>query len=307
MTVVHILAPPETARAVVAALPGRRCVVWDDPATAPLADAELLVAASLPAGARARLTRLRWLLGLSSGVDHLLPGLPAAAQLVRITGVHEAAVSEHAWALALALSRQIATAVIQQEARVWRRPPMLALAGGTLAVLGLGAIGARIAAVGSALGMHVLGTRNSAGVMPGVAEIFPPSSTRAVLARADLVFVALPRTPATLGLLDADMLACMRPGALLVVVGRGGIVDEAALVERLRGGQLAGAALDVSEVEPPPADSPLWSAPHLLLTPHVAGWSADMPRRLARAVAMTVENIDRGDVPAGLVDRARGY
>ncbi len=155
--------------------------------------------------------------------------------------------------------------------------------------------------------MRVIGTRRRTGAVAGVDEVLAPEATAEALAAADFVVVALPRTPATRGLLDAAMLARMRPGACLVVVSRGGIVDEAALVERLRDGALAGAALDVAAEEPLSGDSPLWSAPNLLLTPHVGGWSSDYARRVAAAVAADLKRIDRGERPAGLVDRAHGY
>lgn len=308
--VVHIHAPGRRfAEVVAAALPGRRCEIWDDEADvlAGIGAAEVVIAASLPAGAAGRAVRLRRVHALGVGVDALVPGLAPAVEVVRVTGVSEAAVSEHAWALLLALARQIPLAVAQQQQRVWRPFPARRLAGATLAVLGLGAIGGRVAAAAAGFAVRVIGTRRRTGAVAGVDAVLAPEATAEALAAADFVVVALPRTPATRGLLDAAMLARMRPGACLVVVSRGGIVDEAALVERLRDGALAGAALDVAAEEPLSGDSPLWSAPNLLLTPHVGGWSSDYARRVAAAVAADLERIDRGERPAGLVDRAHGY
>lgn len=307
---VYILAPdPAVAAALTGALPGRRCVVWTDEASARagLPEATLLIAGSLPAGTAALAGRLRWVHALGAGVDALLPELPAGAQLMRVTGVHEATMCEHAWALILALTRQLPVAVAQQDAQVWRRFPTAALAGRTLAVLGLGAVGGRIAAVGVSFGMRVIGTRRSGRPVPGVSELHAPAATREAIAAADVVVVTLPRTPATRGLLGAEMLAAMRPGARLIVVGRGGVVDEDALLERLRSGALAGAALDVTASEPLPPGSPLWGAPNLLLTPHIAGWSPDHVRRVAAVIATNLDRRDRGLAPLGLVDRDRGY
>jgi len=307
---VYILAPSrEAAATLIDALPGRRCVVWTDEASARagLPEAELLIAGSLPAGTAALAGRLRWVHALGAGVDALLPELPAGAQLMRVTGVHEATMCEHAWALILALTRQLAVAVAQQDLQVWRRFPAASLAGRTLAVLGLGAVGGRIAAVGAAFGMRVIGTRRSGRPVPGVAELYPPTATREAIAAADVVVVTLPLTSATRGLLGAEMLAAMRPGARLVVIGRGGVIDEDALVARLRSGALAGAALDVTASEPLPPGSPLWGAPNLLLTPHMAGWNPDHGRRVAAVIAANLDRRDRGLAPLGLVDRARGY
>lgn len=313
---VHIYAPSRSfAETLVAALPDRDCEIWDDAAAvlAGLPDARCVVAGSLPPGAAARATQLRWLHALGGGVDALTGELPPAASLVRVTGVCEAAVSEHAWALLLALARELPLACEQQRARVWRPFATRQLAGCTLGVLGLGAIGGRIAALGRSFGMRVLGTRRGlpATTNPGPAEpgvsVHPPDATATVLAAADFVVVALPRTPATRGLLGPELLARMRPGSRLVVISRGGIVDESALIDRLRCGAIAGAALDVAAEEPLPPDSPLWGAPNLLLTPHVAGWSPDYARQVAAVVRTNLEHIAAGRAPPGLVDPARGY
>ena len=313
---VYIHAPNRSfAEALVAGLPRRRCEIWDDTAAllAGLPDARCVVAGSLPPGAAARAGQLRWLHALGGGVDALVGELPPAASLVRVTGVCEAAVSEHAWALLLALARELPLACEQQRARVWRPFATRQLAGCTLGVLGLGAIGGRIAAAGRGFGMRVLATRRGgrSATDPGPGEpevcVYPPEATATVLAAADFVVVALPRTPATRGLLGPEMLGCMRPGARLVVISRGGIVDESALIDRLRCGAIAGAALDVAAEEPPPPDSPLWGAPNLLLTPHVAGWSPDYARQVAAVVRANLEHIDAGRTPPGLVDHVHGY
>lgn len=313
--VVHVLAPGgEFAASLVAALAGRRCVVWADPAAAlaGLGEAECVVAGALPAGARARVRRLQVVHALGAGVDGLLAELPPEVVVVRAAELTASEVCEHAWALILALARQVPLAVEQQRGGVWRPYAAQGLAGRTLAVLGLGAIGGRVAALGAALGMTVIGTRRRAragtagAAVHGVVE-HGPGATRVVVAAADVVVVALPRTAATTGLLGADMLAAMRPGALLVVVSRGGIVDEQALVDRLRGGHLGGAALDVTAEEPPGPDSPLWRAPNLLLTPHVGGRTPDYARRLGGVIRMNLDRLERGLPPLGLVDRLHGY
>lgn len=311
--VVHVLAPGrQFAEALVTALGGRRCVVWADDAEAlaGMPEAECVVAGWLPAGTRARAGRLRLVHALGAGVDRLIAEVPAEVPLLRAAELTAVQVCEHAWGLILALARRVPLAVEQQRALRWQQFAGHGLHGRTLGVLGLGAIGGRVAAIGAAFGMRVIGTRRRARALrvgdEGVVE-HAPAATRAVLAAADVVVVALPRTPATSGLLGADMLAAMRPGALLVVVSRGGIVDEEALVDRLRAGQLAGAALDVTAEEPLPPGSPLWQAPNLLLTPHVGGWSQDYARRIGGVVRMNLDRMARGLPPLGVVDRVHGY
>ena len=138
-------------------------------------------------------------------------------------------------------------------------------------------------------------------------RIYPPSGTNEVLERSDAIVVLLPLTPETRRLLDRRALSRMPEGALLVNLARGGIVDEEALVESLEQGHLGGAALDVFDEEPLPAESPLWDTPNLLVTPHMAGLSGDY---LDRALEIFIENLERLERGAPLhneVDRERGY
>lgn len=306
----HVLAPwPGFAAALAGELPGRRCVIWggDGEALAGLPEAECVLASALPVGSMGRSGRLRLVHALGAGVDALLPEVRPEVTVLRAVELAAAEVCEHAWALVLALARRVPLACEQQQARVWRQYATQGLAGRTLAVLGLGAIGGRVAQIGVAFGMRVIGTRRRGrGEHGGVLE-HPPAATREVLAAADVVVVALPRTPATTGLLGAEMLAAMRPGALLVVASRGGIVDEEALADRLRAGRLGGAGLDVTREEPLASGSPLWGAPNLVLTPHVGGWTPDYARRVGRAIRTNLDRLDRGLAPLGLVDRVHGY
>jgi phosphoglycerate dehydrogenase-like enzyme len=155
--------------------------------------------------------------------------------------------------------------------------------------------------------MRVIGTRRHPEPVAGVAEVLPPSKTRRVLAESDVVIVVLPLTPETEGLLDAEAIAAMKPGAHLVNIARGGIVDEVALAEALREGRLGGAALDVFEQEPLPPTSPLWDTPNLLVTPHVAGLSHDYLARLGEIFFENIRRLERGEPIVNPVDRDRGY
>ena len=161
----------------------------------------------------------------------------------------------------------------------------------TLLLVGVGAIGTETARLASAFGMHVIAVKRSLeGGVPHVDELHPVSELRSLVARADGIVITLPATDATRGLLDADTLAAVKPGAVLVNVGRGAVVDEAALAERLQDGTLAGAALDVFAEEPLPEDSPLWGLENVIVSPHnVALVEAEEPR----IVDLFIDNLRR--------------
>ena len=203
--------------------------------------------------------------------------------------------SEFTLALILAVAKQIPRATTQQREHAWKPFGPHRLSGRTLGVLGLGAIGHAVARRAAALGMRVIGTKRHPEPLAGVDEVLPASETRRVLEESDVVVVVLPRTPETAGLLDADAIAAMKPGAQLVNIARGGIVDEAALAKALREGALSGAAFDVFEEEPLPPSSPLWDTPNLLITPHVAGFSREYMARLAGIFFENIRRLERGE------------
>jgi phosphoglycerate dehydrogenase-like enzyme len=189
-------------------------------------------------------------------------------------------VAEHVMALIFALAKKIPQAVILQEKRAWGQEAIWKqgahpreIAGATLGLIGVGSIGRRVAQMASALGMRVIAVREHVekGKPDGVEAVFAPSQLDDMLRQSDYVVLAAPLIAATQGLINADRLAAMKPEACLINVGRGPQVDEAALITALRTRRIAGAALDVFEREPLPADSPLWSVENLLITPHTAG------------------------------------
>jgi phosphoglycerate dehydrogenase-like enzyme len=193
----------------------------------------------------------------------------------------------------LALARNVTRLVADKAERHWpdRVAPVGELEGRTLLILGLGGIGRRTAELASAFGMRVLGVkRRPDGQVDGVEEVHPPSALPKLLPQADAVVVTLPGTRETAGLLDAEALDSLPRGALLVNVGRGAVVDEAALVERLRSGQVGGAALDVFATEPLPASSPLWALDNVIVSPHMAALSA---RENERIVELFRDNLRR--------------
>jgi phosphoglycerate dehydrogenase-like enzyme len=299
------------ARPLRARLPDREVVVWthEEELRAGIGEIEALLAFRPPRGVWAGATRLRLFQMMGAGVDALLPApdLPAAVRIANARGIHGPHMSEFALAMVLALAKKLPRALEQSRERQWKQYGVDTIAGRTLAVLGLGSIGAAVAEMASRLGMRVIGTQREPKATAHVAEIVRPERTEQVLRAADFVVVLLPLTPETRGSLGARELAWLKPGAYLINLARGGIVDENALAEALCSGRLAGAALDVFAEEPLPASSPLWSAPNTILTPHVAGLGPGYMERLTEIFAENLDRIEDGGPLRNEVDRARGY
>ncbi len=233
---------------------------------------------------------LRWLHVFNAGIDHPV-FQRILARGVRVTtsaGASAEPIAQTALAGLLMLSRGFPRWLDSQRRRTWEPLPAHEvprdLRGQTLLVVGLGGIGRELARLARALGLYVIGVRRSA-VPSGepVDELHPPARLRELLPRADWLALACPLTPDTRRMLDADALARLPRGARLLNVGRGELVDEAALVDALRKGHLAGAYLDVFEVEPLPAASPLWDLPGVIVTPHNSAASRGNERRQAEA------------------------
>lgn len=209
------------------------------------------------------------------------------------SGVHAGPLAEFALFGMLAFARGLPRLEADRAQRRWDHYPVRDLAGRTAVIVGVGAIGSRIAELATAFGMYVVGV-NASGKPPGVPVHEHATADRLpeLAAGADVLVVTLPQTPQTAGMVDADVLAALPPGAIVVNVGRGRVVDEAALVDLLDRGHLAGAALDVTAEEPPAADSPLWTLPNVILSPHTAALS---PHENERIVALFIDNVRRLD------------
>ncbi len=227
-----------------------------------------------------RAPRLRYIQSIGAGTDQF-PRAALQARGIRLAsarGVNAAAVAQHAMALILALARRLPEARDNQKKRFWRG--MIGdlaqredeLGGQTLLIVGLGDIGGRLARLGKAFEMRVVGLRRDPAAGAGAADsVHPMAELRGLLPEADFVALTCPLTPQTERLIDAAAFAAMKPSAYLVNVARGRVVDEPALVAALASRQIAGAGIDVTAEEPLAPESPLWDMERVLLTPHTAG------------------------------------
>ena len=238
--------------------------------------------------------------------EYLTPELAAREGLVvcNAGGAYSEGVAEHCVAMMLALVRRLPEYITAMPRRGWdHRHLHDRLSGSTACVIGLGTLGSAIARRCAALGMRVVGVRRHPDrPSPNVSEVFGPEALAAAVAGADHVVGALPGGTATRGLISREVIAAMKPGAYFCNVGRGLSVDEEALVERLAGGSLAGAGLDVFATEPLPDDSPLWSMENVIVTPHVAGYTWDYPDELCKVFAVNLAAYAAGEPPPNVID-----
>jgi phosphoglycerate dehydrogenase-like enzyme len=286
-----------------------------------LADAEILCSYIIPANWRTLAPRLRWLQFPGAGVDSLAAtGLLDANSGVLVTtaaGIHAETISEYVFGSMLMFNWNWPKMIRLQEEHVWARSATWyhlggrELAGQTLGIIGLGNIGRRIAQLGHAFGMRVLGTRrsihNAGDKELAVDQTFPPEQLHELLRLSDYIVISVPLTQETEKLIGEAELHIMRRNAYLVNIARGRVIDEQALIIALREGWIAGAGLDVTEEEPLPSDSPLYSMPNVILTPHISGNSAHYDTRLARLFA---DNLKRYRTKQQLQNRyepSRGY
>jgi len=249
---------------------------------------------------RTRARRLRFIQSFTAGYEGLQAhGVPPGVVVANAGDSWSPAVAEHGMALLLALVKCLPHAIINQSRGAWDRSQtarMGSLEGQTLAIVGFGSIGHEFARRARPFGMRIVGLSRRAKPDPLADEVQPVSALNAVLARADVVLVAVPYSKDTHHLIGANELAACKRGAILINVARGGLVDPIALAAALASGRLGAAGTDVTEPEPLPAGDPLWGAPNLIITPHVAGASGPVGRdRLARFVAANVARFVAGE------------
>lgn len=266
----------------------------------------------------ARAGGLRWAHTLSAGVGASLGSAMRAADtiLTNSAGIHADPMAETILAMILHFARGLDFAVHAQQHGRWDQSAFIAadspireVNGATLGILGLGGIGRAVARRALALGMQVIGLRRHPGREgpAGVEMLDGDGALDRLLARSYFLVVAVPETSETRGMLGPRELALLPAGALLVNVARGGVLDEQALIERLRGGHLRGAALDVFAHEPLPANSPLWALSNVLVLPHVSPTSNRFWRRQVDLIADNARRFLAGQPLLNTVDKHAGY
>jgi phosphoglycerate dehydrogenase-like enzyme len=330
--VIHPAVETDRYEKIVAAAGPMQVTNADDEAAArrAIADADAFFGKLTPQLLAAS-TTLRWVQSPTASLEHyMFPELVAhRAVLTNMRGLYSDVIAEHVLGLMLCFTRNLHTYIRNQFAARWNPVGGEAARGSfssgpgvanaidgahrmlgdlTLGIVGLGHIGAEIARRGADFGMRVLAVDPLRTAAPkGVAALWPPERLDELLRESDFVVIAAPHTPETEQLFRRRQLQAMKRSAYLINIGRGAIVNLADLVAALTAGEIAGAALDVFEIEPLPADHPLWKFPNVILTPHVAGQSPRVAERHLSVLLDNVRRFVRGEPLVNVVDKARWF
>ena len=311
--------PPEGVATLVERFPHIEFVhaTTDAARAAGLADCDVAYTWILNKTELDRAARLRWVHTSAVAVETLcLQELFARGVTVSNSrGVQAVPIAEHVMAMVLAFAKQLPAVLDHQRQAHWAQNEFIGLQlpwllrGRTLGLIGVGTIGAEIAARAVAFGMRVVAVRRRAGhdAIKNVADTFGPEQLGEMLQQCQVLVVAAPLTPYTLSMLGAREFHQLPRGALVVNVGRAKIIDTEALIDALRSGHLGGAALDVFPQEPLPSDHPLWGCPNVILSPHTSGFRDGHWREVVELFAENLERFERGEALRFRVEPELGY
>ncbi len=280
-----------------------------------LPEADVAFASYVDRDAFASATRLKWVQSPAVGVGRLMyPELLASAViLTSARGIRARSMAEHVIGVTIALARVLPATIRAQAAHRWAQEELetatRTLCGQRMGIVGLGAIGREVVKIAAPFGFRVTAIRRRAGeaVPDGVDAVWTPDRLPDLLAQSDVVVLAAPRTPATSRLIGRAQIEQMKPGALLVNVARGKLVDDDALIDALRDGRLGGAALDVFSEEPLDPSSPYWDLPNVIVTPHTSGAMQDYWTPLVELFADNLRRFEKGEPLLNVVDKVAGY
>lgn len=293
-----IRAPRGQVRVRVASTPGEALPYVEE--------MDVLYTWGFPTELLPRARRLRWVQVMGAGVDGFLAApFPPKVVLTRVEGVFGTWMAEYTLGWLLWSAQHMEPFRAAQRARRWEPVDPTPLRGKTLGVVGLGSIGRAIARLARAFAMCVIGMSRSGRRIPDVERVYRRAAFRELLRASDYVVLVVPLTPETRGLIGEAELRAMRPGAWLVNIGRGSLVQEQALIRALHERWISGAVLDVFTEEPLPPDHPFWAMPNVVVTPHISGPS--VPEEIAPIFNDNLHRFLKGRALRGRVDLRRGY
>ena len=285
---------------------------WDeDNFVSSMADTDVLLTWNLPTDNLTGVApKLKWIHCIGAGVEHMLPmdWLPDGVSITNNKGVHAAKAGEYGLMAVLMLHNHLPQIVTNQRAHRFESLYSTPLAGKTIVIAGTGSLGGAAAERLALLGPHIIGVNRHGRAVKGCNEVITVADIDKVLPRADYLYLALPDTPETTGLMDRRRLDLLKPGCGIVNIGREPVMDYAYLCEKLRAGTIAAAVLDVFAPEPIAADADLWDVPNLIITPHVSADDGDSYVPLT--LELFLRNLERflaGDDLINPVDPALGY
>ncbi len=277
-----------------------------------LAETEVIYGLILPQNLLTRAPRLKWVQTMSAGVDRFarMDIWQSPVTITGVSGIHATPIGEFVLELMLMFAKGAPLCFQMKQKHEWKRFTPSVLRGKTVGIVGLGSIGREVARLSQAFGMRVVANRRSATQSKRaryVDMLLPAGQLNELISESDYVVVATPLTPETRGLIGEKELRAMKPSAYIINIGRGGLVDEEALIRALNENRIAGAGLDVVATEPLPPESPLWDFDNVILSPHVAGGMEDY---MERATEVFCENLSRylsGKKLLNVIDKKRGY
>lgn len=313
--------PSAAAQQLQAEFPETRVTLVQDPdpqrRRAELVDTDILFAVRFSPEDLYVAKQLKWLHLSSAGATHVLfpEMIESAITVTNSRGLYGVPIAEHVLGMMIILARKLHEAYRFQLERKWARkelferyPSFSELQGGTAGIIGLGSIGMAVAERVKALGMRVLATKRTGGARPPcVDELLGPEGLPQLLRNSDFVIIAAPLTPETQGLIGERELRMMKPTAYLFNVGRGAIIQEAVLIQALKEGRIAGAGLDVTEIEPLPPESELFRLPNVFLTPHYSGLRSCYWEHALAIFKPNLGKFLRGEPLDNVVDKRAGY
>jgi phosphoglycerate dehydrogenase-like enzyme len=274
-----------------------------------LAEGEIILSFGAPPGTLGQMPKLKWIQSMSVGVDQWMErdDLKPSHMVTAARGTHRVQMPENILGAIFHITKPYMQAALEQQHSRWTRRMSVPIAGKTLGILGLGAVGQELARKAAALEMRVIGTKRTVEPVAHVDKVYQPRQVDEVLGQSDFVVLLLPVTDATRNMIDKERLACMRPSAWLLNFARGALIVDEDLIAAVKAKTIAGAILDVFRTEPLPSNHPFWKAEGISVLPHIGGGHPTRDQMVAELFAENARRYLAGEPLKEVVDRARGY